>query len=61
MLLVGWIETIGPLSVIIVLLGTGFAYAPARSPLRRKLFENCGGILFITGLVLLGFMFPMPY
>jgi len=49
------------LNVLIVLAGATFAYGSRFSPERRKLFESCGGILFVTGLVLLGFTFPLSY
>jgi hypothetical protein len=52
---------LGMLSVIIVLVGSGLAFASRFSPSRRHLFESCGGILFVTGLVLLGFTFPLSY
>lgn len=51
----------GVLSVIILAGGATVAYESRLFPARRKMFEGCGGILFITGLVLLGFTFPIPY
>jgi hypothetical protein len=54
-------QLFGGLSVIIVFVGVALAYASTRSPSRRKVLESCGGILFITGLALLGFTFPLPY
>jgi hypothetical protein len=59
--LVTWVQILGILSVFIVTAGAALAYASRFSPARRKLFESCGGILFVTGLVLLGFTFPLSY
>jgi hypothetical protein len=56
-----WMQLPGALSICIVLAGAALAYASTFSPTRRKLFESCGGILFVTGLVLLGFTFPFAY
>jgi hypothetical protein len=56
-----WIQLLGVLSMIVVFAGAALAYASTRAPARRKLLESCGGILFITGLALLGFTLPVPY
>jgi hypothetical protein len=46
---------------MIILAGVTVAYASRLSRRRRKLLESFGGILFVTGLVLLGFAFPLSY
>jgi hypothetical protein len=60
-LLTSWMQMFGALSVIILFAGAGLAYASRLSRSQRKLFERLGGMLFITGLVLLGFAFPLSY
>jgi hypothetical protein len=61
MLVMTWMYMFGAVGVGIVGAGAGLAYVSRFSPERRKLFESCGGILFVMGLVLLGFAFPMSY
>jgi hypothetical protein len=51
----------GVLSGLIILAGAAVAYTSRFSRRRRKLLESFGGILFVTGLVLLGFTFPLSY
>jgi hypothetical protein len=48
------------LSLAVVLGSFGLAYMSTRSPARRGVFERSSGILFIAGLALLGFTFPIP-
>jgi hypothetical protein len=56
-----WMQMLGAWSMCVVLAGAALAYASTFSPARRKLFESCGGILFVTGLVLLGLTFPLAH
>jgi hypothetical protein len=51
----------GILSGVVILAGVAVAYASRFSRRRRKLLESFGGILFVTGLILLGFTFPLLY
>jgi hypothetical protein len=59
-LLMKWTQFFGMLGGIIVLAGMGAAYMSTLSPSRKGFFERSGGILFIAGLALLGFTFPLP-
>jgi hypothetical protein len=53
-------QLLGAVSVLVVLASLGSAYMATRSPARRGVFERSSGILFIAGLALLGFTFPIP-
>jgi hypothetical protein len=48
------------LGVVVVLASVGLAYTSTRSPSQKGIFERFSGILFIAGLALLGFTFPIP-
>lgn len=41
-------------SLMGVVLGTGFSVAGTYRPLQAPILEQCGGILFASGLMLLG-------
>jgi hypothetical protein len=53
-------QSLGVLSVIAVLASFGLAYMSMHSPSRKGIFERSSGLLFIAGLTLLGFTFPIP-
>jgi len=53
-------QFLAALSLIVVLASLGLAYIATRSPARSGVFERSSGILFIAGLALLGFTFPIP-
>ena len=53
-------QLLGAASVLVVLASLGSAYMATCSPTRRGVFERSSGILFIAGLALLGFTFPIP-
>lgn len=55
-----WTQFFGVLGAIIVLAGMALAYMSTLSPSRRGIFERSGGILFVAGLAMLGFTFPLP-
>jgi hypothetical protein len=58
--LMKWTQFFGVLGAIIVLAGMALAYMSTLSPSRRGIFERSGGILFVAGLAMLGFTFPLP-
>lgn len=54
------IQLMAVLGVVVVLASVGLAYTSTRSPSKKGIFERFSGILFIAGLALLGFTFPIP-
>ena len=53
-------QLLAVVGLVTVLAGIGLAYMSTLSPSRRGFFERSSGILFMTGLALLGFTFPIP-